>query len=175
MTKPVFVPKLGSILLLFLLMSARALFLGLLFSTGILLTGCQDDSPEFSAENSSPTVALTAADEPPPAQVIEDSEAANLSPVLLVIRAKNYSFEPSEIVVPQGSPVSIELQSIEGNHDLVIPQLGLEIPMTPEGKSSRLHFVPQKVGTFEYHCSVGQHQNWGMTGALVVTPVSSVR
>ena len=36
------------------------------------------------------------------------------------------------------------------------------------GETDSIEFVADKVGTFEYYCSVGQHRSMGMVGKLTV-------
>jgi len=36
------------------------------------------------------------------------------------------------------------------------------------GETETIEFIADKVGSFEYYCSVGQHRQMGMVGTLVV-------
>ena len=37
------------------------------------------------------------------------------------------------------------------------------------GETDTVEFIVDKAGTFEFYCSVGEHRNMGMVGALTVT------
>jgi len=85
------------------------------------------------------------------------------------VTAKRYEYSPSEITLKKGVPVTLEFTSLDRPHGFNCPDLGIRTDIMP-GKVNRVHFVPQKVGTFEFHCDLfcGEgHET--MTGKIIVT------
>ena len=84
--------------------------------------------------------------------------------------AREYSFDPGRIVVPSGD-VRISLKN-SGSlaHDLRVEQNGTQLGGTPifqsgQTRSATLHLKP---GTYRFVCTVGDHEQLGMKGTLVV-------
>jgi cytochrome c oxidase subunit 2 len=78
--------------------------------------------------------------------------------------AKNFEYDKKAITVKKGDKVKITLHSDNGSHGLAIPAYNVNI----QGNGSA-EFTANKVGTFEFHCSVmcgSGHSN--MTGKLIV-------
>ena len=70
---------------------------------------------------------------------------------MVKITARKFSYEPSEIELKLGEPVVLELTSKDVLHGFNIPDLGLRTDVEP-GETARVRLVPQKAGTFEFHC-----------------------
>lgn len=88
---------------------------------------------------------------------------------VIKVTAKKYEYSPSEIIVKKGVPVTLEFTSLDRPHGFSCPDLAIRTDIMP-GKVSRVHFVAQKTGTFEFHCDLfcGEgHEN--MTGKIIVT------
>ena len=89
---------------------------------------------------------------------------------VIAVTAKRYEFSPSVIELKLGVPVVLELSSLDRKHGFQIPDLHLEVEIVP-GKTTRVRLVPDKAGTFEFHCHIfcgSGHEE--MTGQLVVKP-----
>lgn len=84
------------------------------------------------------------------------------------IEASNFSFNPAAIQVNKGDKVSITLVNKNGFHDLVIDGYNVKTNGVNSGQTATVTFVADKVGTFEYYCSVGNHRQMGMKGTLIV-------
>lgn len=84
------------------------------------------------------------------------------------VAGKNYSFTPSEIRVKKGDKVKIVFTNSGGFHDWVIDEFNARTKQIGSGQTDTVEFVADKVGTFEYYCSVGNHRQMGMKGNLVV-------
>jgi len=84
------------------------------------------------------------------------------------IQAENYSFSPADMVVKKGDRVKIILVNVEGYHDLVLDEFGVDTGRINEGEEVSVEFIASEVGEFEYYCSVGNHRAQGMIGTLVV-------
>jgi cytochrome c oxidase subunit II len=98
--------------------------------------------------------------------------ATATSPQERVVRltARRFNYSPDTIEVEQGVPVILELTSLDRDHGFTIPDLGLRIDVEP-GKTARVRFVPEKAGTFLFHCDIfcgSGHEE--MAGTMVVKP-----
>jgi len=85
------------------------------------------------------------------------------------ISAKRFEYSPNVIKVKVNTPVVLELTTLDRLHGFTVPDLKLEAEIKP-GEVTRVRFVPQKTGTFAFHCNVfcgSGHED--MTGELVVT------
>lgn len=84
------------------------------------------------------------------------------------ISGKNFSFTPSAIKVKKGDKVKITFQNTAGFHDFVIDEYGVATKQAQSPATEVLEFTADKIGSFEYYCSVGTHRQMGMKGTLVV-------
>lgn len=84
------------------------------------------------------------------------------------IDAVPFSFTPAIMEVNLGDTVKITLKNSKGTHDLKIDELNVATKTLNEGEEQTITFVADKVGTFEYYCSVGNHRAQGMVGTLTV-------
>lgn len=88
---------------------------------------------------------------------------------VIKITAKRYEYNPSTITVKKGGAVVLEFTSLDRLHGFNCPGLGIRTDIAP-GKITTLRFVPQKAGTFPFHCDIfcgSGHE--GMTGTIIVT------
>ena len=85
--------------------------------------------------------------------------------------AKEYSFDPSTIVMPRAGTLRLTLVN-EGSlaHNLKLMEHGEELGGTPSfpGGESRSARVRVERGSYEYVCTVGDHAELGMKGTLKV-------
>jgi cytochrome c oxidase subunit II len=103
--------------------------------------------------------AVTSADTPTPASQEQ----------VVKISAKRFEYSPSVIKVKVNTPVVLELTTLDRLHGFAIPDLKIEAEIKP-GEVTRVRFVPQKTGTFAFHCNVfcgSGHED--MAGELIVT------
>ena len=84
------------------------------------------------------------------------------------VSGTNYTFDPSTIKVNKGDEVKITFKNTQGFHDWVIDEYGVATKQTNAPTTEVLEFTADKVGSFEYYCSVGSHRAMGMKGTLVV-------
>src|ERR1700730_2583045 len=68
------------------------------------------------------------------------------------IVASRFSFEPNEITVKRGDPVTITVRSSDVTHGLVIPDLGIRTEVK-KGQSEDLTLTPEAAGTFHGKCA----------------------
>jgi cytochrome c oxidase subunit II len=86
------------------------------------------------------------------------------------VKARRFSYTPDVIELELGVPAVIELTSLDRQHGFAVPDLGLRIDVEP-GQTARVRVVPEKVGTFPFHCDVfcgSGHEE--MAGRIVVVP-----
>ena len=87
---------------------------------------------------------------------------------VIQITAKKFEFTPNTITVKKGAPVALELTSADRMHGFDCPGLGIRSDIEPN-KVNKLEFVPDKVGSFPFHCDnfCGSGHD-RMTGTIVV-------
>lgn len=88
---------------------------------------------------------------------------------VIQIAAKKFEYNPKEISVKKGIPVVLEFTSLDRLHGFNCPGLKIRIDIVP-GKVNSLRFVPDKAGTFPFHCDnfCGSGHE-GMKGTIIVT------
>jgi cytochrome c oxidase subunit 2 len=88
---------------------------------------------------------------------------------VIQITAKRFEYSPKEITLKKGVPVVFEFTSLDRLHGFNCPGLGIRMDIRP-GKANKLRFVPDKVGTFPFHCDnfCGSGHE-GMRGTITVT------
>jgi len=90
------------------------------------------------------------------------------------ITGKNYEFNMYGIKNPdmrviKGDKIKIQFSSTEGYHDWVIDEFNARTQkVNPEDGVVTVEFIADKIGTFEYYCSVGSHRSMGMKGKFIV-------
>ncbi|OGY39306.1 MAG: hypothetical protein A2418_00465 [Candidatus Brennerbacteria bacterium RIFOXYC1_FULL_41_11] len=85
-----------------------------------------------------------------------------------VFTASDFKYSLTELRVKKGDLVKIVLQNKEGFHDLKIDEFGVATEKLRVGQEDVVEFVADKIGTFEYYCSIGSHRLMGMKGNLIV-------
>lgn len=115
----------------------------------------------------------TSSDEMNQAEVIEEANSTvaeiSVSDVKIVaVEAGSFYYKPNEIKVKKGEKVKIIMRSVDMMHDFNIDELGISIPITKSGETAEVEFVAEKIGKFEFYCSVGQHRANGQIGTLIV-------
>lgn len=94
--------------------------------------------------------------------------AENNAEKVIKITAKKFEYSPNEIRIKKGVPVILELTSLDRVHGFNCPDLGVRADIFPD-KISRVRIVPEKAGTYEFHCDIfcgDGHE--GMSGTIVV-------
>jgi len=85
------------------------------------------------------------------------------------VTAKKFAFSPAVIELKLGEPVVLELTSLDRRHGFAVPLLKLDETIEP-GKTLRLRVVPERAGTYDFHCSLfcgSGHED--MEGRIVVS------
>jgi cytochrome c oxidase subunit 2 len=68
------------------------------------------------------------------------------------VTAGRFSFEPSEITVKKGDPVTITVRSKDVTHGLVIEDLGVRTEVK-KGQAEDVTLTAEKTGTFQGKCA----------------------
>lgn len=68
------------------------------------------------------------------------------------IVAKRYAFEPAEITVHKGVPVTLKIRSTDVAHGLAVKRLNIATEVR-KGGTATLTFVARDTGTFEGQCN----------------------
>jgi cytochrome c oxidase subunit 2 len=100
--------------------------------------------------------------------LIGDYTAAQGADQVIRITAKKFVYTPKEITLKKGAPVVLEFTSEDVMHGFNCTDLGIRSDILP-GKITTLRFVPNKVGTFPFHCDNfcgSGHET--MTGTIIV-------
>src|SRR6266853_1918774 len=72
---------------------------------------------------------------------------------MIRISAKTFEFQPIEITVKKGIPVTLELVSADRHHGFKLPAFQLRADIRP-GSVEKIRFVPDRTGTFTFLCDV---------------------
>lgn len=82
--------------------------------------------------------------------------------------AKKWDFSPDTITVNEGDTVILNIESIDVDHGIAIPNFGVNEFLSP-GNTVKIEFVADKKGSFSFSCNVfcgSGHSS--MEGTLVV-------
>lgn len=86
------------------------------------------------------------------------------------IEATDFAFNPAEISLRAGEVVNLTVVNRGTTvHDLVVPAAGIWL-VVPAGRSVTTGFRADRLGEYEFYCSVPGHREAGMTGKIVVSP-----
>ena len=104
-----------------------------------------------------------------PVGMMESTDsAAHGSVKEFTVTASNFKFDMAEIKVKAGDTVKITFKNAQGFHDLVIDEFNVATKQGNGPSEETVTFVADKLGTYEFYCSVGQHRAMGMKGNLIV-------
>ena len=78
--------------------------------------------------------------------------SAQAEPKRIEIKAKRFSYEPSELTLKKGEPVTLVLTSEDVPHGVRFRELNVDL-RAKKGESSEVQFAPDKTGEFKGHCS----------------------
>ncbi len=123
---------------------------------------------ENTTQNTTPANPSTSA--APQDNTVSASVSVKSSPVKqFTVTGANYSFTPSTLSVKKGDTVKLTFKNSNGMHDLRIDEFGVATSRIASGTQETVTFIADKVGSFQYYCSVGSHRAMGMWGTLTVT------
>ncbi len=103
-------------------------------------------------------------------QTDTNSESVETSDVTVIeMEAGSFYYTPNVITAKKGEKIRIVMKSVSMMHDFVIDELGVKMPVVKDGDTGTVEFVADKVGSYEYYCSVGQHRANGQSGTITIT------
>ncbi len=82
--------------------------------------------------------------------------------------AKQWEFEPREIIVNEGDKVKINIKSIDVSHGIAIPEFEINQKIN-KGEEVSIEFIADKKGEFTFSCNVfcgSGHRD--MNGKLII-------
>lgn len=123
------------------------------------------DAPDTQFENRDTTPAV------PSVSTSSDSAStgAEQSGVKeFTVTGSPFKFEPAQMSVNKGDKVKITFVNSNGMHNFVLDEFKVETKVLQAEQKETLEFTADKIGTFEYYCSVGNHKAMGMKGTFTV-------
>ena len=107
-----------------------------------------------------------------PTQTLSQNETVTTQPessvVAISVEGGSFYFKPNEIRVKKDQKVKIVLSSIDTTHNFVIDEFNIATETISGSQTTEVEFTPDKTGTFEFYCSIGNHRVMGMKGKLIV-------
>lgn len=97
-----------------------------------------------------------------------ESSPAAAATKTFTVEGGNFTFSVKEMKVKKGDNVQVVFQNKEGFHDWILDEFNAKTKQIKAGETETIEFVADKIGTFEYYCSVGKHRQMGMVGKLIV-------
>ena len=125
-----------------------------------------NEMPAKDAPSTEETSVMETPTQPGASQNSQNSGTATVKE--FVVLGQNFSFTPSMITVKKGDRVKITFKNTFGFHDFKIDEYGVAAKQAQSPTTEVLEFTADKVGSFEYYCSVGTHRAMGMKGVLKV-------
>lgn len=133
--------------------------------------GDGEDTQSGGAEQPAATIAVAAptvaAAEEPTAAVTQEA-GGDLE---VIVQATNdYSYEPNEVELRAGEPVTLVLDSSRSfeSHSFVIDEIEGANVSADAGIVASTEFTPLEPGTYTFYCSVAGHREEGMEGTLII-------
>lgn len=149
-----------------------AIVLILLVGGFFLLQPKQTQQSQTTTEKTESTAPTTAAEQPTQTtaegEAMEKSDGETNNVKEFTVTGSNFSFDPKEITVKKGDTVRITFKNADGMHDFKIDEFNVATKVLQGGTEETVEFTADKVGAFEYYCSVGKHRQMGMKGTLTV-------
>ena len=146
-------------------MNTKLLIVGILLAGGLYYW--------FSTQGSMTNTEMTSSTAPVSASPSSATTAATVMTdtdvKVFTLEAGSFYYKPNVINVKKGDKVKAIMNSVDMMHDFVIDELNIKSAIAKSGSSAEVEFTADKVGSFEFYCSVGSHRKMGMVGTLVVT------
>jgi cytochrome c oxidase subunit 2 len=106
--------------------------------------------------------------QPTPTGAMDEKSSSSSAEKEITVEGGAFYFKPNEIKVKKGEKVKLTFTNAGGMHDFVVDELNVKTDVIGSGKSTTVEFTPDKTGTFEFYCSVGNHRQMGMKGKITV-------
>lgn len=99
---------------------------------------------------------------------VEDVSTTTEDSNIIEVEGGSMYFKPNEIKVKLGETVKIKFTNAGGMHDFVIDEFNVKTKILGSGKTETIEFTTDKLGEFEFYCSVAGHRQSGMFGKVIV-------
>ncbi|MDK1031381.1 MAG: cupredoxin domain-containing protein [Planctomycetia bacterium] len=87
--------------------------------------------------------------------VYEAHRTKDLTLEILTRAPERGNFLPRKVTVPVGEPVRLRVRNVDTvTHGFAIPELGVHIGEVKAGRVALVEFTPEKVGRFDFYCTV---------------------
>lgn len=151
-----------------LIVGVMVVLAGIAFASTRLMKQSQP-ADQAAMKQVSPTTAPAVADaKVSPAENVMAAEDTAADVKTIDIEAGSFYYKPNVITVKKGQKVKVVIRSVSMMHDFNIDELNVKSAIVKNGDTGTVEFTPEKVGTFEYYCSVGQHRANGQVGKITV-------
>jgi plastocyanin len=98
----------------------------------------------------------------------DDSNSDSARPPDIVVKAKEYRFEPADLAIDAGRPSVVAIENIGSiPHDLTVKDAGFKITAAKDA-TRRKTLTVAKPGIYKLYCSLPGHDSAGMRGTLTV-------
>lgn len=142
-----------------------------------VLTGCSGLESELPVEDSEKPAVNMEPQTPPElteaqkAQLEAGDEDHEVTTLTFDVVGGMFYFVPNDITVKKGDTVKINFINAGGFHDFVLDEFDVKTAQINGGETASVEFVADKVGIFEFYCSVGSHRQMGQKGVFTVEGV----
>jgi len=72
---------------------------------------------------------------------------------VIPIDVRRFEYTPNQITIKKGTPVILELKSLDVPHGFNLPDMGVRADVLP-GMVARVRFIPTQTGRFVFHCDI---------------------
>ena len=98
----------------------------------------------------------------------QENSNSDFPTIKIRVLARKYKFIPNLIKVNKGQPVRLEITAVDRDHGIRIKDFNINQRLV-KGVETVVEFIPKKVGTFIFKCSVRCGWRHGkMKGKLIV-------
>lgn len=135
----------------------------------VFLTGCLHESllpgPVTQEEVMTPSEVMpSVSDTPMVTEAMMDAEVVEFT-----VEGSEFKFTPKVLNVKAGDKVRIIFKN-KGKmmHDFRLDEFNAATKVISGGQEETIEFVAERIGTFEFYCSVNTHRQMGMVGIMNV-------
>lgn len=127
-----------------------------------------------SNSSTAPAPQTTMQEEPTAVQqeMVASESAANETMAIqeITISGEEFKFTPKILTVKKGQKVKLVFKNVgKFPHDFTIEELNIKTKTIQADQEDTIEFTADKVGAFAYICTVGDHEEKGMIGKIIVT------
>lgn len=104
-----------------------------------------------------------------PAVIMNTSSGTSSAKQQFTVSGSEFAFSPAKLTVNKGDMVEITFKN-DGKfpHNLTITDLGVATKTIQPGEEDTISFAADKVGSYQFLCTVPGHADRGMIGTFIV-------